>query len=259
MMKRIKTLGLVPVLLLTSCDFYNHYVYDSEGYTPLEGTMDIFSDVTKLDLSWVGGYISITQDIEDELTISETSTDFHLYYKVNDGCLSIKYVQSGLPMRVFNKLEKNISIRLPLSFESLKVDTVSSTISMGAVGVTTGSFNIIDGSLSAYYYFAKKTDIDCVNASLYFSPISFIENTDGSYNAHEVDIDAVQSDATVYYFRKHGYAVDFDGVKCRYTSELNNQKEYGDKLLKIKFDGVRSDLSMHEYYNDNENPEEGYY
>lgn len=256
MINKVKILGLLPILLLTSCNFYNYYTYDSEGYMPLDGKYEHFSNIKKLDLNWIGGLIYISQDIEEELTVNETSTDYHLYYKVSGDCLYIKYAQSGLPARIYNKLEKNIYITLPLVFDSLKVDAVYSSLSLSAVDVNTGNFNIVDGSIYAHYYQAKKTSLDLVSSFVSFAPINCLKDSEGNYLPHEIDIDGVQSNVTLNYFRKQGYIVDMDGIQCNFISDYNNALEYGNKLIKVDFDGVKSDLNMYEHYPESEEIEE---
>ena len=244
MMNRIKLLGLLPILLLSSCSLYNDYVYNDEGYAPLSDYSLDLTNIKNLDLNWVGGYISIYQDPEATPSISETRSEYPLYYKIDNDTLSIKFVRPHLPTRILNTLSKDLYIYLPLTFSSLRVEAVSSSIYMRAVEIDEGSFDLVNTPLNAYYYVANKTRIDAVSSEVNFSPLVCYKNDESAYLEHKVDINAIQSSIGLGFAKDCGYIVSWDGIRCTYYSDYNNQKEYGNKLVKVDFEGVKSTLNM---------------
>ena len=242
---KAKILAVIPILLLTSCDFYNHYIYDDEGYQRFDGTLLELEGINKLDVGWVNGSVSIVQSDRDFLTAGESSSKYPFYYKIEEGCLSIKLAQSRLPSRIVNKLDKSLYVYLPVSFEEINVDAVNSSVYANVIDIKKDRYNCVRSTFSAERILAHETDFNLVSTNCY---VSYMECYKEENIKQKVSIDAVESEVTFGVDYVAGYIVDWDGIRSTFTSDNKNQKRFGKEKLNIDFDGVKSSLHLNEYY-----------
>lgn len=237
-------LTILPFVLLTSCTVIDGYKYDAEGFVELDGQNLTLDDINSVTVDWVNGSVYFEQSDADYLSLRESITDYPLYYKVDNGALTIRLTKSGMPSRIVNKMDKTLYVYLPESINYLKLDTVDTYVSIYAeVHLNKAEFNTVNGYVGTQTYKARETKINSVGTSYSFARSVPYENEDINYY-----ISAVQSDINMGVKKEDGFDVKWNATQSTFSNDKNNQYQFGEKRNKIEFNGVKSNLSIYNTY-----------
>ena len=241
---KLKLLSLLPFVLLSSCTIINGYNYEDDGFVALSDNSVTLNNIKNVTVDWVNGSISLEQSEEDYLFLSETRTDYPLYYKVTNETLTIKLAKSGMPSRIINKMDKKLYLVLPKEFGELQLDTVDTYVnSYTDLTIDKAVLNNVNGYFGTQTYHAKETELNGVGTSYSFSYLSV--KTENSIN---LEINTVQSDINIGFDKVDGFDIKWTGVQSTYSTDYGDMYSFGAERIKINFKGVKSNLSMFTVY-----------
>ena len=216
---KLRFLTILPFVLLTSCTVIDGYKYDAEGFVELDGQNLTLDDINSVTVDWVNGSVYFEQSDADYLSLRESITDYPLYYKVDNGALTIRLTKSGMPSRIVNKMDKALTVYLPESIDYLKVDTVDTFVGVYMeVHLDKAEFNTVNGYVGTQTYKARNTKISSVGTSYSFSRLISYENERNSFN-----ISAVNSDVNMGFKKDDGFDVRWNATQSTFTNDINNQ------------------------------------
>ena len=241
---KLKLLSLLPFVLLTSCTTINGYNYEEDGFIALSDNNIKLDNVKNVIVDWVNGSVSLEQSEEDYLFLTETKTDYPLYYKVTNETLTIKLVKSGMPSRILNKLEKNLYLVLPKEFGDIQLDTVDTYISSYTdITINKATLNNVNGYFGTQTYHAKETYLNGVGTSYSFSyyQVKLEERVD-------LNVNTVNADINIGFAKEDGYEIKWAGVQSTFSSDYGSMYSFGAGRMKIDFNGVKSNLSLFTFY-----------
>lgn len=113
--------------------------YDDSGYQAGNGVITDYGAITGLDVEWVSGTVSVSVNVDDEVSISESAakelSDWqHLRYKLADGILYIKYTAPKSYEFWKTAPSKKLSLSLPASLiknlETVNISSVSGNVEL---------------------------------------------------------------------------------------------------------------------------------
>lgn len=259
-MKRIKSLLLLPVLFTLGCSISGDYKYDDTGYQVLDGASLSLDNIHNVEVNWVNGNVYCSQSAETTITVSETESEYPLYYKIKDDELSIQLTKSGTSSRVIDKLNKDLTLSLPASLYTLSMNLVKTKANFdGNVAMNKGEFNIVDGKCSFETYAASESNFKITNADLdikcldvsYSQKNIMLTDGEGGYQLlgepqeHKIDINVVNASIKVGINSEIGYKLDWTQVNSRFICEYGeNRYDYGNKLINLDVNAVNADFKI---------------
>ena len=211
-----RTLMLLPVLLLVSCNIGNSISVkydDADKYTV--GDLETTDAVSTINLNYITGKIHFSYVNDSKVYVSEKANkeipeDVQMRYYLKDGVLNIQPCATG--RRDYTNASRQLEIKIPTSYslEKIKIDSVSSDIKLD-VNADKYVINTVSGDLSM--------EIDS------FSSIT---------------CNVVSADAEIKIKNSLGVSVEFNTV----SGELTNDFKDSNDSQKIKFDSVSGDLHI---------------
>ena len=132
-MKKVILILSISILLvlLASCNFYKYE--DSDKY--VAGGAEISSEITKLEVDWTKGDISITYHDKEMVAFDESANDEleekeKLHYYLEGTTLHIKYAKSGIIPSTSPTKELVISLPKGILLNEVEINSVSADVKM---------------------------------------------------------------------------------------------------------------------------------
>ena len=244
-MKKLKFLLFLPFISLSGCNlsvFKGDYHYNSSDYAPLEEhELSIEDGIENINVNWINGKINIFLNDTDECSVKESVTSYPLYYKNNGSTLDIELAESGISSDTINRLNKTLNIYIPMNTRKLTLSSVNTTIK-GSTDISVEEIDVraVNGSLEFGSLSCLNSYFDLVNCNTRIKEVSSYTLFKKS-NKHNMEFDVVNANVELGIDEEHGYNVDFYAVNGEFKSDYK-EKNYGEGLIDISFDGVDGSL-----------------
>lgn len=244
-MKKLKFLLFLPFISLSGCNlsvFKGDYHYNSSDYVSLEEhELSIENGIENINVNWINGKINIFLNDTNECNIKESATSYPLYYRNNGSTLDIELAESGISSDTINRLNKTLNIYIPMNTRKLTLSSVNTTIKgSGDVNVEEINVRAVNGSLEFDLLSCLNSSFDLVNCTTKIKEVCSYRLF-SSLPKHVMEIDVVDATIELGIDEKHGYNVDFYAVNGEFKSDYK-EKNYGEGLIDISFDGVDGSL-----------------
>ncbi len=225
-------------LLLSGCHIRwvdNGYRYgNARKYTVLtEGSTAIDKRITELDISWIGGSVTISKG--DRLTVTEErdpdydDDKYLLHYWVDGKTLHIKYFESGVKDKV--NISKDLVITVPEDLTEIDLDVVSADVDISGVTVKELDCNSVSGNLELNEAEVRDINFDSVSGD--------ITATFSRHAPYELDVDTVSGNGDIALPEGSSVRTKFESVSGTYKSDIK-----AGNGVEIDFDSVSGDLEI---------------
>lgn len=146
----LAAISLAALCGLSGCSYSGSVTYaDSDKYSV--GNAEITDKIENLEIDWISGSISLVSHSEDTLTLSEKDADrlpedMRVRWWVDGDTLHVKFAASGVGVRLFGSLHKDLTLTVPetLAFENVTIRAASAEID--AAGLTAGTLSVSTAS-----------------------------------------------------------------------------------------------------------------
>ena len=181
-------LVIMSIFCLTAChvgdikvNFYAPY-WGFWSYSKGSSFTYSASEITEIDITWVGGEIEVISSDKAELTVTENSEslpdDAKMHYLIKDGKLTIHY-SKALYKEEVDVASKHLKIEVPKGIE-IDIDSVNADINIGEMALGEMKLTNVSGDVSL--------------GKIVCSEIK-IENVDGTVTANEIVADEFTADS----------------------------------------------------------------
>jgi DUF4097 and DUF4098 domain-containing protein YvlB len=222
-------------------NFWNYSAASSFTYSA--------SEITEVNVIWVGGTIDVVSSKKSELSVTENSEDLaddaKMHYIVKDGKLTIHYTKA-LYREDVDASKKHLRIEIPEGIEldidsvnafvkidemalgEIKITNVSGHIEFGNLAASKVKIENVDGSVVADEIVADEFSSDSVSGALSISKISANKvkvqtvsgkTTLGLAKKSKVDISGVSGEVELYVDEKLGAMVKFSTMSGKFSSD----------------------------------------
>lgn len=202
------------------------------------------SQVSKLQLDWAAGSITIRTADTDEITFTESgnfSDEFAMVCNVKGGELHIQYSKPAVSIGFVSTPSKDLVITVPNDWfcQELELDGAALEVDISGVSINEldidGASNIIDFSGAV-----KTLDIDGASCDI------TLLCTD---RPRKIDMDGASCRLDLTLPAECGFQVQMDGLSCDFYSDLDyigseGNYFYGDRYCQIDADGMSCELSI---------------
>lgn len=246
---RIVIYSLIIVVLLgilvagLGLDLYAFRRDSHTAYTPGgEVTVDA-DDVSRIELNWAAGSITIQTGDADGITFSDTDDGkYPLSYSVEGGKLSIDYTAKSF-IGVGSLPSKDLTITVPADWVCKSLDLDGAALEIYIDGLTVQNFDI-DGAANEIEFSGSLQELDCDGAACTLT-LTCMEAPD------RIDLDGASVEMCLLLPKDCGFQADISGLSCSFRSDLpySYREEtyyYGDKHCKISIDGLSCALTINE-------------
>ena len=248
---------MIPILSLTllgSCGINKYRYEDHERYTS-GSDFTLTEEVKEIEVNWINGDITIVQGETTSISVKEENYEDHpLYYFLDGTTLNIKYVEYGTSNSEINALEKDLTIMIPTTLPDIEIDMINGECNFALQTLCNDvTVNLINGNINICSISADEIELDTVNGNINIESINAtslsIDKVNGNSNiknitkAISIDINAVNGIDTICVPESLGYKVEHDSIGT-FTSDYDNSKTYGDKLVDIEYDGANGILNI---------------
>ena len=200
------------------------------------------SRVSKLEITWAAGTVTVKTGDTDKILISEEG-DFEekdaMLYEIDEGTLEI-YHSTGKV--IGSSPKKNLTVTVPVGWECRELDLDAAGVEVTVEDLLVKSVDL-DGAGMEFRFDGKLTSLDCDGAGCVLDIVSreFVES---------VEIDGAGCDVELTLPEGCGFAADMDGLGCSFTcneesSRRDGKYVYGNENCKINADGLGVALSIH--------------
>ena len=247
-----KVVGFSSILLdsvcLTSCIGFGDIYADSNKY--LAGTQYYDGELTKLDLHWTKGEVTIIEDDSAEfITVKEDNT-LDDVYKVHsyfvDGTLHIRSAASGKSLTFINSQDKKLFVTFP-KLDEIVVDITSGKVNVDKLDCDNATFNLTSGTINVGELNVKEnTKVNVTSGTV---TIDSLSTKEGKFNctSGKVITNVKKAETMKFSFTsgtldltipEAGAKVTFKKTSGSYTSHRehtvdNNVYTYGDGSCEI--------------------------
>lgn len=248
---------MIPVLslsLLGSCGINTYRYDDHERYTS-DSEFTLTDEVKEIEVNWINGDITVVQGLTTSISVKEENYEDHpLYYFLDGTTLKVQYVEHGTKNSEINSLEKDLTIVIPTTLPDIEIDMINGECNFALQTLCNDvTVDLINGNINIGSISADEIELDTVNGNVNIQSISatslLINKVNGNSNiknivkAISIDIDSVNGIDTIHVPESLGYKVDYDSIGT-FTSDYDNSKTYGDKLVDIEYDGANGVLNI---------------
>lgn len=149
----LAAISLSALCGLSGCSYSGSVTYaDSDKYSV--GNAEITDKIENLEIDWISGSVSLVSHSEDTLALSEKDADrlpeeMRVRWWVDGDTLHVKFAASGVGVRLFGSLHKDLTLTVPetLAFENVTIRAASAEIdadrlTAGTLSVSTASGDI---------------------------------------------------------------------------------------------------------------------
>lgn len=239
------------------------------------------ADIRHIDIDWPAG--NITLDIgEDEMIVEEDSgldSDSMLRYKIEDGCLTIKYRKSGFYF--FNSVgEKDLTVTIPkeLALDELKISLTAGDLNTNGVGAEKITVENVSGEAVLDGVSAVEVKLETVSGDFNLSGANIseldaetvsggvklsgsvknlkYESVSGNLRAEfdnapdSIDINTISGGADIFLPVGTGLTVSRDTVSSHvsvYGDRIDGDGiSAGDGVVRVDIESVSGDVSINE-------------
>lgn len=222
------------------------------------------SQVSKLDIDWASGSITIRTEDTDTITFTEEgygTEEYRMVYAVNNGTLSIKYSKpSPVQIGFFSTPSKDLTITVPtdwvcakLSIDSASTDTQIEDLTLQKVELNSASNSFrfincqigtldVDGASNSIELTGTLERLDCDGMSTNITAV--LSNT-----PKQIELDGMSSDLELTLPGDCGFRVTMDGLSNDFSSDFSASHVggcyvYGDEACRIDVDGMSSRVTI---------------
>lgn len=285
----ISAIILISLLTLVSCNTISS-VYQSwancESYS-IGGGSFAGDTIDSISVDWVSGDIQIAIADVAEITIYEDCNKVLEEYQqmrhyVNNGNLDIKFIAPNTSLLNWN-LNKNLVVQIPQTlvktFDSLNIDSVSSTVTIDSINADNANIDSVSGKVSINIGVYKYIDLNTTSGGADFTDLTMdglnIDSVSGSINITDcavsdididstsgnivsqttsmpanIDIDAVSGNIRIILPENAGFTLDYDSVSGSLSNAFattisgDDRYIYGDGTNKISINNTSGDLAI---------------
>lgn len=204
------------------------------------------SQVSKLQLDWAAGSITIQTADTDEITFAESgnfSEEFAMVHSVKGGELHIQYSKPAVAIGFVSTPSKDLVITVPKDWLCQELELDGAALDVEINGVAIRDLDI-DGASNTIDFSGAVETLDIDGASCEITLLC----TD---RPRKIDMDgaSIQMDLTLPV--GCGFLVQMDGLSCDFYSELDftsnsGTYSYGDRYCQINADGMSCQINIHE-------------
>lgn len=200
--------------------------------------------VSKLEIDWAAGSITINTADTDTITISESGSydeKYSMVYNIEGHTLSIDYSKSTHVIGFGSLPEKDLVITVPTDWlcESLEID--GAALELHVDDITVNSIELDCAAMEVYFtgYFDK---LDCDGAACKL-------NLTTASSPDSIDIDGASCQLDLTIPTDCGFLVRVDGIGCSFASNVDhvrgaNNYYYGSQDCQINVDGMACKINI---------------
>lgn len=234
----------------------------SADYITGEGSVGA-ADITKLEINWASGNITIQTADTDRITFSEegyAGEDQTMVYRQSGSRLIIEYCKPSLQIGFVSAPSKDLTITVPTGWEcasldinSAASDAVIEDLVIGEVDLDSasnaftftncqiGTLNV-DGASNSIRLTGALEELDCDGMSA--SITALLNNT-----PRLMDLDGMSSTLDLTLPADCGFRVTMDGLSNDFSSDFETTSSggsylYGDGSCRINVDGLSSSVIL---------------
>ncbi len=255
-MKRLFGLILSSLILaiFSSCSISLYTYEDADKYTS-SSEFSLDYKITDVEINWINGDINISMGTENIVSVKEENYgNYPLFYYLDDTTLKIEFVESGTNNNVFNSLEKDLFITLPIAQNSLvdlEVNLINGNVNFGTSAFNDVTVDVVNGNVTIERIIAIDMDFKMVNGNAVInslnSPSFDLEKVNGDLiinnigGTTKIDINSVNGTDIIYVNEVQGYETNIKSLGS-FSSDYDNLKSYGAKQVYIDYDAVNGSL-----------------
>ena len=220
------------------------YITEHHSGTVATGTVEIDpARVSKLEIDWAAGTVTIKTGDTDKIVISEEGQfddQYAMLYNLDEGTLEI-YHSSGSVSIIGSVPKKNLTVTVPVGWECRELDVDAAGVSVAVEGLTADSVDL-DGAGMELSYTGSFNTLDCDGAGCVLDIVSR-EDPDS------IEIDGAGCDIELTLPEGCGFAANLDGLGCSFESNvdagrLEGMYVYGNESCRIEADGLGVAMSV---------------
>lgn len=214
------------------------------------GSEPIANVISKLEIDWVSGSVSIESYDGNELLFSETSekalteeTTMH-YWLQNGNHLHIQFGKSGTR---FKNFDKQLTVKVPASWDldKIELDIVSSDVTVN--GIACGEFELdgVSAGVSLNASTVKSLEMNTVSGCL----SADFTGADSAARPDKISLESVSGSASLRLPEDWGFNAEMESVsgkfKCSFATKVSKgEYTYGDGGIEIEMESVSGNLSI---------------
>ena len=216
----------------------------SGNYTYGSATVSA-AQIDEVEIEWVSGDITITEDNNDQISFTETSNrdlkgDEQLGYRIEGRKLVI--VQTTKSYWFGSAPSKDLQLTLPPMLYALTLEAVSADVTM------TGSFTIHEVDMETVSGRLDVNELSCNELSME-SVSGRMDLTVGKTAPKQIDVSAVSANVTIYWPESEGFTAEMEAVSGNTYSEFSTLSHgdsivYGNGACEIDYESVSGDLNI---------------
>lgn len=259
-------LVVLTVIACTGCfhissdDILGEYKYAyGDQYTKYADKVNVdpFADIIKLEINWIAGEINVVSG--DNFTIEEESTkgDYYpLYYRIDDGKLTIHFCQSGSSSKSISKTAKSLTVTIPSTIKDVKIDDVSAPINLYIDTLEELDIDNVSGKIDIEAWQVDDLDIDDVSGSIDIV-IDIIGklgidtvsgNADviisSSFDLSSIKADSVSGNINISLDGIRGYRLEFNSISGKKDVEFVDGSDTSLSRFDVKVETVSGNLNI---------------
>ena len=221
------------------------YITTHNSGTVATGQVEIDpSRVSKLEISWAAGTVTVKTGDTDKIVISEEGDydEKHaMRYEIDEGTLEI-YHSSGSVSIVGSVPKKNLTVTVPAGWECRELDLDAAGVEVTVEDLLVKSVDL-DGAGMEFRFDGKLTSLECDGAGCVLDIVA-------RESPESVEIDGAGCEVELTLPEGCGFAADMDGLgysfSCNEESSRRDGKYvYGNEHCRINADGLGVALSVH--------------
>lgn len=276
----------VLTALFVGCTNFNQYqTWKNHENYKVGGSEYSFDDISAINLDWIFGSVEIYAAENESIKVYETcakelSETCQMRHYVNNGLLDIKFVAPKTNLIKFN-LNKTLHVVLPLgkTFDSMKINIVSSELSVKDLKINNININTVSGSGNFTGIESKIFDVNTVSGNINLSLCKIggltlnsvsgkvvsseceftalnLHSTSGNFDLQSItmlslaDIDTTSGKIKLILPENNGFRLNYKTVSGNLINEFESKVVasdtyiYGDGVISLKIESTSGDLTI---------------
>ena len=214
------------------------------------GSAPIATEISKLEIDWISGSVTIESYDGTELTFSETSekslteeTTMH-YWLQEGGHLHIQFGKSGTK---FKDLSKQLIVRVPVTWnlDKIELDVVSSGVTIDGIACNDFELDGVSAGVDIRASVMKDVEMNTVSGNL-SADFSSVET---ETRLNKLSLESVSGNVSLVLPEGWGFSAKMESVSgkvnCPFATKVDKgEYNYGDGRIDIDMESVSGSLTI---------------
>lgn len=215
------------------------------NYNTGSGSADA-QQISKLDLDWAAGSITIQVADTDKITFTESGNfedDQAMAYQIQGDTLSIQYSKPSVQIGFISTPSKDLTITVPAGWVCKELDLDGAALEIRIDGITVGALDM-DGADTELTFSGALETLECDGAACELE-------LNCTNQPKEIELNGANCTAVLTLPKDCGFRVEMDGLDCDFHSDLpcstnHGSYVYGDGACFISANGLACRITIKE-------------